>query len=189
MRKVVLYLLFFVLGAVFGSSVYRIAIHQKDIDKIMNLEQTLSAKEQENVLLQEEARRSVKELEDESQKALANRQQEIEQLKQQASSQEAEAEKLRRNLQYEQLSDLPVRISMRKALTTETMVLQLMNFGSNTIRVRVAWAALGTSQNRVLDLEPNVLTEIGTREGFPFKRGDTVSIVAEGYKARNVILK
>lgn len=38
MRRALVALLIFVVGAVFGGGAYRIAIHQKDIDKITNLE-------------------------------------------------------------------------------------------------------------------------------------------------------
>ena len=91
-------------------------------------------------------------------------------------------EQIKKQMEYLAQPDLPIRVSSRNAFTTDTKVLQLTNFSNSAIRVNVSCNFGGQTQLRAIDLPPNRIYELGQREGFPFKSGDSVTIEATGYR-------
>ena len=126
----------------------------------------------------------------EQNKVIKEKQEEIQKLQDEMSK---AGEELKKQLEYarEQIKkqtdylvqpDLPIRATSRNAFTTGTKVLQLTNFSNSAIRVNVSCNFGGQTQLRAIDLPPNRIYELGQREGFPFKSGDSVTIEATGYR-------
>lgn len=93
--------------------------------------------------------------------------------------------------QFESLAqpDLPVRVALRNAYLTNTKVLQITNFSNTAIRVNVSSDFEGKTQARTIDLPPNITVELGQKEGFPFRSGDSVKIESQGYRTKSVSLR
>lgn len=117
------------------------------------------------------------------QQEIAAMQTEVEQCKKAYDSREQE---ITSRLVYEKMPDLPIKVGVRQALLSNTLVLQLTAFSRESIRVQIVWAAEGTTQQRIVELYPNQLKELGHQEGYPFKPGDEVSISSSGYRQQNL---
>jgi len=93
--------------------------------------------------------------------------------------------------QFESLAqpDLPVRVTLRSAILSNTKVLQITNFSNTAIRVNVSSDFEGRTQARTIDLPPNITIELGQKEGFPFKSGDSVKFESSGYRTKTVSLQ
>ena len=107
-------------------------------------------------------------------------QQEFQKLKTEISKTE---EQTKKQMEYVAQPDLPIRFTFRNAFMGNTKVLQLTNYSNNHIRVNVSSDFEGRKQSRTIDLTPRILNEIGQKQGFPFKSGDSVTIEAKGYRS------
>lgn len=92
-------------------------------------------------------------------------------------------ENIKKQMEYIAQPDLPIRVTFRNALTSNTKVLQLTNYSNKSIRVNVSSNFEGRTQLRTIDLTPNMSYDLGQKEGFPFKSGDSVTIEAKGYRS------
>jgi len=114
------------------------------------------------------------------QNTIITKQEEFQELKNSISK---EKEQIEKQMQYITQPDLPIRVTIRNTFFSSTKVLQLTNYSNNAIRVNVSSNFEGRTQLRTVDLTPNRRYEIGQKEGFPFKSGDSVTIEAKGYRS------
>ncbi len=117
------------------------------------------------------------------QEEIASKQNELEQCQNLYVSKQQE---FASRLAYESMSDLPIRVGVRKAFLNDTRVLQLTNFSRDSLRVQINWSVEGTTQQKIVELYPNDLKELGHQEGYPFKAGDVVNISSGDYKTKNI---
>ena len=151
-----------VVGLVLGLKVTsQNKIIQEKEREIVNLQNTISTNQQEFQKLQSEISKAG------------------EQIKKQSEAEE----QMKKQMEYNAQPDLPIRVSVRNALTSNTKVLQLTNYSKSAIRVNVSFNFEGKTQLRTVDLTPNLIRELGQKEGFPFKSGDSVTIEATGYRS------
>lgn len=113
----------------------------------------------------------------------------INQKKQELEKVQGEISEVAKHMAYMKQPDLPVKISIRNAFTTNTKVLRLTNYSGNALRVHISSSIEGRTQSRVLELVPNQLQELGQKEGFPFKPGDSVALEAKGYRGRIINIR
>ncbi len=78
-------------------------------------------------------------------------------------------ENIKKQMEYIAQPDLPIRVTFRSALTSNTKVLELTNYSNKSVRVNVSSDFEGRTQLRTVDLTPNMSYDLGQKEGFPFK--------------------
>jgi septal ring factor EnvC (AmiA/AmiB activator) len=171
----------FAIGIVTGAVVVGLLLGLK----VINQNKTIQEKEKEISSLQNTIDSKQKEVSS-LQQMIGTKYQEVQRLESEISKAEQSVKQNAKQVEYMAQPDLPIKIGLRQAVLSNTKVLQLTNYSRNSIRVNVSSSFEGQTQSRVIDLPPDVIRELGQKEGFPFKTGDSVMIETQGYRKKPV---
>ncbi|HYA65736.1 MAG TPA: hypothetical protein VEE84_03560 [Burkholderiaceae bacterium] len=127
----------------------------------------------------------IHELEEQQREIVRHADEQERELEQQASAQErallARADDRERKLAK---PDLPVRVWARRALTNNTIVARVHNFGEKELALSVTAHSHQTDQRGTWNvlLAPSGTQVIGKEQGWVFAAGDEIDLVVNGYR-------